>query len=437
MRERLTPPGPAVARAPLRRAGANRRAEASAPRDRQAAGEHGALDGVGEVLSSSGAALEPGLKGFMERGFGRDFSGVRVHRDAAATASARALDASAYTVGDALVFDAERYAPHTWDGRRLIAHELAHAVQQRGRAASASSIVPEHHASEGEAQRAAAGVMRGVRPAIAAQVPAAGLQREPRQKPKPEPMPPVVPEQTTRPAPQVVPPAQTPPAVPAVKDSQDTTTAPPPKPVPNAPPATPVPAGKPTPSTGEADRPKVELGIGPEFERGLLRPKTEVSQKFELKLTLPIGSDALKLGHLSFLKELELGASVRYSAEKKGDEPLERSFKPIVVGASLKAISLDWEKVKVPFGVLDFGVGISGKAESEPVSGDLKAGGEAKAEVQYRRSAKSPWFLSVEVDGALTRERDGRTLVDYTQASWGVGLQAGVTFDVGPSKGSR
>lgn len=59
-----------------------------------------------------------------------DFSGVRVHTDARAADSSRAVNAKAYTVGQHIVFDHGRYAPHTSSGQRLLAHELAHTVQQ-------------------------------------------------------------------------------------------------------------------------------------------------------------------------------------------------------------------------------------------------------------------------------------------------------------------
>ncbi len=63
-------------------------------------------------------------------GRGADFSRVRVHTDDRAAASARAVDAHAYTVGSHIVFDRGRYAPATPAGQRLLAHELAHVVQQ-------------------------------------------------------------------------------------------------------------------------------------------------------------------------------------------------------------------------------------------------------------------------------------------------------------------
>jgi len=85
---------------------------------------------VHETLGSAGEPLDPVARAFMEPRFGRDFSGVRVHTDARASASARAVDALAYTVGEHVVFGAGRYAPATPEGQRLLAHELAHTVQQ-------------------------------------------------------------------------------------------------------------------------------------------------------------------------------------------------------------------------------------------------------------------------------------------------------------------
>jgi Domain of unknown function (DUF4157) len=66
----------------------------------------------------------------MESRFGHDFGKVRIHADTGAAASARALHAHAYTVGSDIAFAPGRYSPHTAPGRRLLAHELAHVVQQ-------------------------------------------------------------------------------------------------------------------------------------------------------------------------------------------------------------------------------------------------------------------------------------------------------------------
>ena len=74
--------------------------------------------------------LESSLRHEMETRIGHDFSTVRVHAGADAAQSARQVNASAYTVGDHIVFGSRRFAPTTHEGRRLIAHELAHVAQQ-------------------------------------------------------------------------------------------------------------------------------------------------------------------------------------------------------------------------------------------------------------------------------------------------------------------
>lgn len=86
---------------------------------------------VHEVLRSSGQPLGPETRSFMESRFGHDFSRVRVHADGRADASARAVDALAYTVGRDVVFRQGRYDPARAEGKRLLAHELAHVAQQR------------------------------------------------------------------------------------------------------------------------------------------------------------------------------------------------------------------------------------------------------------------------------------------------------------------
>jgi hypothetical protein len=85
---------------------------------------------VDRVLAEPGAPLQPALRQDMEQRFGRDFSQVRVHSGSAAEQSARDVDARAYTVGRDMVFGSSRFAPQTSEGRRLIAHELTHAIQQ-------------------------------------------------------------------------------------------------------------------------------------------------------------------------------------------------------------------------------------------------------------------------------------------------------------------
>jgi Domain of unknown function (DUF4157) len=85
---------------------------------------------VHDVLNSSGRPLDTDVKDFMELRFGKDFSQVRVHVDGQAADSARAVDALAYTVGQDIVFGPGHYLPQSGEGRRLLAHELAHVAQQ-------------------------------------------------------------------------------------------------------------------------------------------------------------------------------------------------------------------------------------------------------------------------------------------------------------------
>ncbi len=88
---------------------------------------------VHDVLSSAGDALDAVTRARMEEHFGSDFGHVRVHTGSQAAETARAVHANAYTVGSHIVFDTGRYQPGSPAGQRLLAHELAHVVQQGGR----------------------------------------------------------------------------------------------------------------------------------------------------------------------------------------------------------------------------------------------------------------------------------------------------------------
>jgi hypothetical protein len=81
-------------------------------------------------LRGGGETLGQSVRAFFEPRFGHDFSQVRVHTGWQAAESARTVNALAYTVGRDVVFGAGQYAPHTSEGKRLIAHELTHVVQQ-------------------------------------------------------------------------------------------------------------------------------------------------------------------------------------------------------------------------------------------------------------------------------------------------------------------
>ncbi len=91
---------------------------------------------VHNVLGSAGQPLDPTTRGFLEPRFGHSFGDVRVHTDEQAAEAAGSVNALAFTVGRDVVFGAGQYAPGTTEGRRLLAHELTHVVQQQGAGAS-------------------------------------------------------------------------------------------------------------------------------------------------------------------------------------------------------------------------------------------------------------------------------------------------------------
>ena len=85
---------------------------------------------VHDVLNSAGQPLDGATRAFFEPRFGHDFSQVRVHADGKAEESARAVNAHAYTVGTDIVFGNGQYVSGSSKGRRLLAHELTHVIQQ-------------------------------------------------------------------------------------------------------------------------------------------------------------------------------------------------------------------------------------------------------------------------------------------------------------------
>ncbi|MGY3149398.1 hypothetical protein ACVWYQ_006397 [Bradyrhizobium sp. USDA 3397] len=119
---------------------------------------------VHEVLRSAGEPLDPLTRAYMEPRFGHDFSRIRLHTDPTAARSAQAVDAHAYTVGSHVVFGRGQYAPSTAVGRRTLAHELTHVMQQEAVTRSHPSVLhvgPARDANESEADRAAAIVGSG------------------------------------------------------------------------------------------------------------------------------------------------------------------------------------------------------------------------------------------------------------------------------------
>jgi hypothetical protein len=133
---------------------------------------------VHEVLSSPGQPLDRAARALLEPRFGHDFSDVRVHTDAKAADSARAMHASAYAVGRDLVFGSGQYAPATAHGARLLAHELTHVVQHSnvgGGPLYRKAISQPFDAAETEADATAERVLQGERVQVQ-QAPSAPVQ---------------------------------------------------------------------------------------------------------------------------------------------------------------------------------------------------------------------------------------------------------------------
>jgi hypothetical protein len=104
---------------------------------------------VHEVLRSPGQPLDPATRAYFEPRFGHDFSRVRVHADSLAAASAGAVGALAYAVGQRVVFGTGQFTPHNIGGRRLLAHELAHVAQQANGARVLARQMVEQYETKG------------------------------------------------------------------------------------------------------------------------------------------------------------------------------------------------------------------------------------------------------------------------------------------------
>ncbi len=129
-------------------------------------------------MPSSGRPLDQPIRSDMERRFGRDFSNIRIHADSEAARSADSVNAAAFAIGQNIVFGGGRYAPFTSVGTKLIAHELAHTVQQRN-ATAGPSIGPSSLHSETEARSAAASVSSGGPATSLTPVPSLALAKDP------------------------------------------------------------------------------------------------------------------------------------------------------------------------------------------------------------------------------------------------------------------
>lgn len=124
---------------------------------------------VGDTLRSPGQALDGPSRDYFEPRFGHDFSQVRIHSDEQAARSTRALQARAYAAGNHIAVDSGRTTVGSDDGRHVLAHELAHVVQQRAQPQPSLNRLTMTHpndASEREAAHSAVALLNGQRPRI-------------------------------------------------------------------------------------------------------------------------------------------------------------------------------------------------------------------------------------------------------------------------------
>lgn len=112
----------------------------AAPRPQRKSAGH-SLSGK-STSQHSGSPMDRSTRSFMEDRFGRDFSDVRIHTDSGAVQLSRALNAQAFTVGRDVYFDGGKYSPASPSGRRLLAHELTHTLQQSEGGATAIQRKP-------------------------------------------------------------------------------------------------------------------------------------------------------------------------------------------------------------------------------------------------------------------------------------------------------
>ncbi len=100
-------------------------------------------------MKGGGQPLPESIRTLFESRYGFDFSKVRIHADIKSAELARALNAKAFTVGQDVVFGAGQYAPWTAAGKILLAHELAHVIQQTTNCISSNEIIKNLQCANG------------------------------------------------------------------------------------------------------------------------------------------------------------------------------------------------------------------------------------------------------------------------------------------------
>jgi hypothetical protein len=356
---------------------------------------------VPEVLRDPGQPLEANIRAVMEPRFGHDFSQVRVHTDTRAAESARAVNALAYTVGRDVVFGAGQYAPASSQGQRVLGHELTHVVQQRAyhtQQPQALAVGPADDPLEREAQRAAAGLATPGTSFAGQAAREAMIQRQPAPSTDDTKKPQGGKEVTTQPQPQQVPVAE-------VRKEYTVAAA---------------------PEKGGVEA-TATLSTETEAKRGKTGLQAETSDKFELEVAIPI-TDKLQLGRLQFLKEASVAGSLGFPTPGLGPKPLSS----LELETSLKVLSLEFEKVKVPLGVADFELSGSalGSAGYDVVGSKsaFKLGFAGEAEAKFKPGEKSPFFITAKVGVERTYNRDGSNAFQWGPMTWKGAVGAGFNF---------
>ena len=167
------------------------------------------------------------------------------------------------------------------------------------------------------------------------------------------------------------------------------------------------------------------VGVETETKRDEDKTTTEVAGKLSFELTLPI-TDKLKLDRVSLLKE----AGVEASFSLKSSQP--RPLTSLELEATIKVISLDFEKVKVPLGITDIGISGSTLAGTEyiPAKSQLvaKVGVAGEAESKFKRSEKSPFFVTIKGGIEKTYDKEGNADFKWTPLTWKTSVSFGGEF---------
>lgn len=351
---------------------------------------------VYDVLRSPGQPLDQETRAFFEPRFGHDFSQVRVHTDARAAESAHKVNALAYTVGQDVVFGAGQYTPATNEGLKLMAHELTHIVQQQHAKPMNFHIAPPDAFEEEANSVARAFSANAVR--VHDTLAPFALHRQPA-PPKEDQKKPGEKAATSQPAPQKIP------ALEIRKQHVKTTTP---------------------EKAKEGVEATASLGTETEIKRGEQGATAEAADKFELEVAIPI-TDKLRVGPISFLKEVSVAGSLGFPPARLYPKPLSS----LELETSVKALSLDFENVKVPLGVADFGISGSALASAgynvAEGKSEFKAGIAGEAEAKFKPREKRSFFITAKFGVEETFDKEGNANFKWSPVTWksylGVGFE--------------